>query len=44
MKRLFVILALLGSPAYAVPVVPNFTAGGAGTVATGQFVTELTVR
>ena len=27
MKRLFVILALLGSPAYAVPVVPNFTQG-----------------
>ena len=27
MKRLFVILALLGSPAYAVPVVPNFSQG-----------------
>jgi len=27
MKSLFVILALLGSPAYAVPVVPNFTQG-----------------
>jgi len=27
MKRLFVILALIGSPAYAVPVVPNFTQG-----------------
>ena len=27
MKRIFVILALLGSPAYAVPVVPNFTQG-----------------
>jgi len=25
MKRIFVILALLGSPAYAVPVVPNFS-------------------
>ena len=27
MKRIFVILALLGSPAYAVPVVPNFSQG-----------------
>jgi len=27
MKRLFIILALLGSPAYAVPVVPNFSQG-----------------
>ena len=27
MKRLLVVLLLLGSPAYAVPVVPNFTQG-----------------
>jgi hypothetical protein len=27
MKRVLVILALLGSPAYAVPVTPNFTQG-----------------
>lgn len=27
MKKLLAVLALLGSPAYAVPVVPNFTQG-----------------
>ena len=41
MKRLFVILALLGSPAYAVPVVPNFTQGGMTShTETRQKITE----
>lgn len=41
MKRLFVILALLGSPAYAVPVVPNFTQGSMTShTETRQKITE----
>ena len=41
MKRLFVILALLGSPAHAVPVVPNFTQGSMTShTETRQKITE----
>jgi hypothetical protein len=41
MKRIFVILALLGSPAYAVPVVPNFTQGSMTShTETRQKITE----
>jgi hypothetical protein len=41
MKRIFVILALLGSPAYAVPVVPNFSQGSMTShTETRQKITE----